>query len=613
MLGTDDVSNVSAVEKPLRGKNGDVVEATTGHHILDLFNDLVRGIDDSKLFKQMKLILDSSSLNDIIDLFVLAFQTRDCRGGKGERELFYTMFLILNKSYPDVCVKLLPFIPMFGYVKDLTNLVEEMCCLHVNTFQNAIISLLSKQLVDDYEKFVIEGVDAKVSLTAKWIPKENSSFSKRYKKFFEKLVKTVNLDVKARGLEIVGCRLKVYRLLTSTLCRHLDVLEIKMCSNHYSKIDFAKVPSIALNKWRKALLNEKVDVSPIGTENITGNRYPDRLDRVEARTKLRATVREGKIKGEQVFPHTIVNSFSDRTGGLSQLSVAEKEVLEGQWSDLVNKAKMDKCRTIIPMADVSGSMYSGFSDVSPIDVSISLSILLSEITHPAFRDRILTFSRTPEWINTSDCNTLESKVKHILSYNKDHSTTDLESAFRLILKVAVVNGLSSDEIPDLCIFSDMQFNSACGSVVSTISVYETMKLAYEEHGLKMPRVIFWNLNTSDVGYPTGGDVPNTVILSGYSQSLLKYIMSGVDIVEMTPYMILRDILDSDRYQCIRDVLTENLTEISKIEAHEIVSGLRVNTRELNKKTRIDIKNVNNDDSEPSEVADTISTLDDDFW
>ena len=56
---------------------------------LSLFFKCIRGCSDSQLYEY----LNKSSTEDIIDTIVLAFHTRDCRGGKGERDLGKKMFL----------------------------------------------------------------------------------------------------------------------------------------------------------------------------------------------------------------------------------------------------------------------------------------------------------------------------------------------------------------------------------------------------------------------------------------------------------------------------------------------------------------------------------------
>lgn len=526
----------------MRGNNGDIVEESTGYKILDLFNSLVRGLDEEKL----KTMMDE--IPDIADLFVLTFQTRDCRGGKGERDLFYIMFEHLFYKYPKIATKMIPLIFEFGYGGDFTALIEryddpfnhqfDMCFSLVETFVD--------KLVDDYSAYIADKEKPVISLASKWAPREGGSFSKSRVAHFRNIVDGLFEKVKSKGFDLKGGPMKVYRQLVNTLNKHIDTTEVKMCSGNYADIDFKTVPSVALNKWGKAFLNEKLKVSPTNDELEKGNRYPDNPDRVKARQNLVSTIKTSNVKGDQVFSYDIVRKLC-----LSE-SVTEKELLEAQWNDIVKKLKLGVSRPVIPMADVSGSMRHGSSVIIPMNVSIALSILLSEVTHTSFKNRVLTFESESKWVDLSDCETLESKIKKIKSFNTNAASTNIASAFRLILDVAVKNGLKSEEIPDLCIFSDMQFDYVC----EDRSVFESMKLEFEKVGLTMPRVIFWNLTGFSEGHPTSGGTSNTIILSGFSQSLLKYVMYGTEI-DVSPYTMLREILDSERYSCIRSLVEES--------------------------------------------------------
>ena len=47
----------------------------------------------------------------------------------------------------------------------------------------------------------------------------------------------------------------------------------------------------------------------------------------------------------------------------------------------------------------------------PLNNAIGLSLRISEICHPDFRHRLLTFDAYPQWINTEDCNDFVEKAK----------------------------------------------------------------------------------------------------------------------------------------------------------------------------------------------------------
>ena len=71
------------------GVKGSDVYETTGSLLLDLSVMLVRGLSREKLEAGMKPIIACNYSFTTEDLCVLLFQTRNIRGGKGERALAY--------------------------------------------------------------------------------------------------------------------------------------------------------------------------------------------------------------------------------------------------------------------------------------------------------------------------------------------------------------------------------------------------------------------------------------------------------------------------------------------------------------------------------------------
>jgi hypothetical protein len=71
---------------------------------VSLFFKLVRGLKENEVSSFIDDIMiiykktDDAAL--IMDLFVMTFQTRDIRGGKGERKIFYYMLLKMYELYP---------------------------------------------------------------------------------------------------------------------------------------------------------------------------------------------------------------------------------------------------------------------------------------------------------------------------------------------------------------------------------------------------------------------------------------------------------------------------------------------------------------------------------
>ena len=113
-------------------------------------------------------------------------------------------------------------------------------------------------------------------------------------------------------------------------------------------------------------------------------------------------------------------------------------------------------RRIEVAVDVSGSM-SG----TPMEAAIGLGVLVSELASPAFRDRVLTFESQPNWVDLSGCASIVDKVSTVQRAGWGGST-NFKAACERILAVAEGAKLSPDEVPDLLVLSDMQFDAANG-------------------------------------------------------------------------------------------------------------------------------------------------------
>ena len=108
----------------------------------------------------------------------------------------------------------------------------------------------------------------------------------------------------------------------------------------------------------------------------------------------------------------------------------------------------------------------------------------------------------------------------------------------MILQATQAARLKPDEVPDLIVFSDMQFNQANGGGRGRWETHhERLTRRFAEVGRAVcgepyaaPRIIYWNLRGDTAGFPAAADAPNTQLLSGFSPSLLKLVLSGKDIV-----------------------------------------------------------------------------------
>jgi len=323
-----------------------------------LFFKLVRNIPDDDLVQLLQAVLDvarsiqvdthSEQLCAIkaafvADAFIMAFQTRNCRGGKGERDLFYKLILHLSKDFPNTVASLMPLVPTFGSYKDwfcLLRLVQdeqktsEEVRVAMKPAVAVIMDLVRDQLLVDQRIMNAdsskmdtteesEASTTKVSLLSKWAPREGNAM--------DVLVK----DLAKHVFPTSSCPKKDYRKLVAALNQTIHTTETQMSSNRWDEIRFGSVPSVCMMKNRKAFLNEQVKgPQPSADQMETGNRHPEDVKRVACRKRLVGMLldeRCNKIKGRQLFPHEITSKIEGR-----DVSSMEKLLFEKQWADIRN-------------------------------------------------------------------------------------------------------------------------------------------------------------------------------------------------------------------------------------------------------------------------------------
>jgi hypothetical protein len=72
-----------------------------------------------------------------------------------------------------------------------------------------------------------------------------------------------------------------------------------------------------------------------------------------------------------------------------------------------------------------------------------------------------------------------------------------------------------------------------------------IKKKYESSGYTIPEVVFWNVQSRSRGnLPVAFDENGTALISGFSPSILKSLLSGNRI---TPLDIMNQSVESDRY------------------------------------------------------------------
>jgi len=519
---------------------------------------IVRNQSNDIIYNAMMKILENDKMTE--DAFLLTFQSRNIRGGKGERDVSMHMFTILAREKPAEMLKVIELIPHYGYWKDMFKLYMSY---NNDTIRNKIYDIVIKQLEDD-EKNMKD--NKSISLLAKWMPRQTSS---------DKMANTFACKMFSVGS--FSHKMKLYRKRIVPLNNYLNTIEIKQCNKHWADIKPEQVPGRALAKYKKAFLNELLSK----TTRVEGNiRFPNDPDRVKCAENFKnhmKLVLEGKAKvnaSNTVMPHEIYKNILKNIHDSS--STDEQNINRAQWNTIRDDIKsMGTFNKMIAMCDFSGSM-----DGIPKLVSAALGTLFSEICVGIGKNKIMTFDSTPQWINFNTSMDIYDKVSMLASSALGHGlSTDFQKAMELIIKDLKMNKTPLDEAPtDLVVFTDMAWDAACNS--SQTSYYtgntyrhhvktapwqthvEMIRTSFknagednfgEGNGYNMPRIIIWNLRADTQDFHAQADTPGVMMMSGWSPSLFKYIVKE-GFKSITPYQTLRMQLDDPIYDPVREKL-----------------------------------------------------------
>ena len=465
----------------------------------ELVTQAYRTTDETSIEKW----ISQSHAENPIDTFIIAFYTRDCRQGKGERKVGLKMFKLLYRLDHERFYKIMELIPTFGRWDDLIKIMKN---------GSELMRVITTQLFQD-----INDMDSgkKISLLGKWLPTENSKLDKKH-------------NFITNFCDYTFLTKREYRKMISSLRKYLNITERLMCEKKWNEIEYSKVPAKCMLKLSKAF--QKRDAERFS----------------EFKRKL--ATGETKICGKTLFPHELVIE-------ICKLST-ENITLEKQWETIVQETCITgSLENSICICDVSGSM-GGISQnkFAPIHASIGLSILISQCTKGDFREKIITFSSEPEFVDLSAFSTIREKIYNLSRANWQQNT-NLQKVFELILNTGKTgtpehpNGIPNEFLPKkLFIFSDMEFDCA----VNRNSSLTEIKRKYQESGYTLPTIIFWNLTGNIRHTPCEPDENGVIMISGFSPVILKILMKNGF---FSTKLFIKSVVESPRYLPIIDALS----------------------------------------------------------
>ncbi|PON98699.1 hypothetical protein TorRG33x02_055990 [Trema orientale] len=617
-----DVTNLDLTGKPPMGltENRSPTFLSTGNPCLDFFFHIVPDTPPDGLIQRLGL----AWAHDPLTTLKLICNLRGVRGtGKSDKDGFYTASLWLHKNHPKTLALNAKAFADFGYLKDLPEILyrllegsqvrkiakqewtnrkigkrfsvkfkresegkseisekeeegvlENLEQLGNLTDKEKARSLRkqremakAKRALDRYEndsdyrflydcisdvfadllkwdmKFLGSGELNRISLASKWCPSIDSSYDKCVL-LCEGIARRVfprDCDPEYENLEeahyVYRIRDRLRKQVLVPLHKALDLPEVYMSANEWNSLPYHRVASVAMKNYKD--LFKKHD----------NERFREYLGKVRSG--------KAKIAAGALLPHEIIWSLKDEDGG---------KVAELQWArmveDLSKKGKLSNC---IAVCDVSGSM-SGI----PMEVSVALGLLVSELSEEPWKGKVITFSQNPE-LHVIEGDTLLSKTEFVRSMDWGMNT-DFQKVFDRILEVAVGAKLSEDHlIKRVFVFSDMEFDAACHFETTDseedgsegdcsegddsegherkVSVNEKLKKSWEtdyqviqrkfqEKGYnKVPEIVFWNLRNSS-STPVVASQAGVALVSGFSKNLLTLFLEEGGIVNAEDVMAI---------------------------------------------------------------------------
>lgn len=501
-------------------ENGAVGYKSTGSALTDL-NFRVTSMRNGITADDMYLFCEAMN-EDLEYAIKWLFFARDVRGGMGERDVFQRFYMQYAELYPNEAKATLKLVAEFGRWKDVIDII--------NIDQDNNLDGLELVMDMFYTDIQNRMAGRPISLLAKWMPSINASGkarqqAKRFAKYF-------------------GFSYEAYRKVLSKLRAYLDVTEVKTCANRWDEIDYNKVSSNANKRYMNAF--KKHD----------GERY------MEHCTKALDTVSNPSVKmhASALFPYEVWDKYVKHLGipisgfgyDYEMYSGSADVSIEALWKNL---ADMGDCGNTMVVVDGSGSMTCprGNQGVRPISIARSLGVYFAERCQGEFNNILMEFSSNPKLIDLNGCNTLRDKVVEMHKYD-DCSNTDIEKVFMLILQTAINAEMKQSDLPDrILIVSDMEFDTATNQtkcMYGMKALFKELADRFAKYGYKLPKLVFWNVNSRTNTIPMTENEMGVVLVSGFSPNIMSMVMSD----QTDPWLALKEKLDSNRYDCVSDTL-----------------------------------------------------------
>lgn len=465
--------------------------------------------------------LRGKSADDIKKMFAAAFAedpllatkwlffARDIRSGMGERRLFRICFSWLANMRPELVRELIPLVAEYGRFDDVLR------CGLEGELHSAVVDYVASQLKSDMES-------EHPSLLAKWMPSCNTSS-----------LKTRELAKKLR--QALGMSEKQYRKALSSIRAKLNVVEASISANKWHEVNYNAVPSLANLKYKDAFMRH---------DEKRRKQWLEDLKKPESGAKVNSAVS---------FPCDIVNKYDNGhlyAYAYGHSSISRDDTLEAMWQALPDYTK-GKGGSTLCVVDTSGSMMStiGSGSMQAMHVALSLGIYFSERLDGPFKDKFISFSHSPKYIDLHNSASLAEKLDTCLRH-AEVANTDIKKTFDLVLKTAVDFNLKQEDLPStILVVSDMHFDVGTSGSECNRALMQDVAAEFAEHGYKLPKLVYWCVTGGrdrSTPVPMQKNDAGVILMSGFSPALVQMAFSS----KLDPHDALVEALSSKRYDLV---------------------------------------------------------------
>lgn len=311
--------------------------------------------------------------------------------------------------------------------------------------------------------------------------------------------------------ESTGSTYKQYRKLKTSGTAH--EWQKLISQRKFDVIDFGKIHGRALSKLvqSKFLFNQKLS-----------DRYAAWITSPETK--------DVKYTG---FVHELFSPLNiNRKFESAQISKAQEETINKQFTTLVGKAGDSGISSLIVVRDTSSSMTSEAkgTNMSSYNIGKALALYFSEFLQGRFANSWIEFNDTArmhQWVGQTPVD----KWKNDRS--EAYGSTNFQSVIKLFCELKS-KGISEDEFPTgiLCI-SDGEFNPGQLGKTNVETALSSLRNAgFSQDYVNNFVIVLWNIpngysGSTSTKFETHGDVSNVYYFSGYSAAIVSFLSGKI--------------------------------------------------------------------------------------